>query len=369
MRQPRRTFRSVLALAILTAACGAGEPSMASRDVAHDDPAGHDHTGADRRGREPAVHESNANDAAGSTRLTVRAEDERIVLEIGPVDLPAVPDGSMRQTPLLETAIPVTAMLTGFDVRIVDGRGNALPQSLLHHVNVMLPERRDLFRPVMQRLVAAGSETSAIRLPWPFGVRVDAGEPILAYAMLHSDAPVAEGPVTVQLRLRYDGGRRRAVQPFFIDASPPPGPGGWDLPPGRSERSWEGRPAVDGRILGVGGHLHRYGTELVLEDVTAGRVLVRLRPQLRDGELVGVERRRFLWRLGIPLKREHTYRITAYYDNPTGRAIPEGAMGSIAGMMTVDADAWPEADRSHPSYDLDIEWLSGVHGHSHGQHE
>jgi hypothetical protein len=176
--------------------------------------------------------------------------------------------------------------------------------------------------------------------------------------------------VMLQMQMRYQTGRRSEVQPFFIDASPPPGPGGWDLPPGRSERSWEGNPAVAGRILGVGGHLHRYGTELVLEDITAGRVLVRLRPELHDGDVVGVERRRFIARLGLPLRPEHTYRITAYYDNPLDVVIPDGAMGAIGGMLAVGSRVWPNADLENPAYVEDIESLRNVsvhghHGHSH----
>jgi hypothetical protein len=52
------------------------------------------------------------------------------------------------------------------------------------------------------------------------------------------------------------------VMPVYLDVVPHGGFHSYDLPPGRSERSWEGRPAVGGRILALGGHLHRYGVSL-----------------------------------------------------------------------------------------------------------
>src|SRR5438270_623839 len=52
----------------------------------------------------------------------------------------------------------------------------------------------------------------------------------------------------------------------------------FDLPPGRTERFWEGSPAIPGTILGLGGHLHDYGVSLELTDATAGTVLWRGAP-------------------------------------------------------------------------------------------
>lgn len=303
---------------------------------------------------------------AVDTRLALRvdADARALVLDLAPLRLNS---HGMIKTPLLGAAVPFSGWLTAFDVELLDADGNVLPQELLHHVNVMLPDRRDLFRPIMQRLVAAGEETSRIELPWPFGVPVRQGERVVAYAMLHDTQGRDWGELTLRLRMHYDRGRRIAVQPFFMDASPPPGPAGWDLPPGRSERVWEATPAVDGRVLGVGGHLHRYGTELVLEDVAARRVLVRLRPiTAADGSIQDVERRRFVWRLGIPLRQGRTYRITARYDNPTGDTIRLGGMGAIAGMIM--AGGWPGSDTSHALYQDDVRILlqsdHDHHGHA-----
>jgi hypothetical protein len=303
-------------------------------------------------------------------QVSIDERSRTLLLELGPVDLPP---GAMAKTALLPADLPIGAWLTAFDVELVAGNGTQLPQRMLHHVNLMLPERQDVFRPIMQRLVAAGEETERIALPWPFGVPVHRGQRLLASAMLHNVGEHEHRDVSLRMRIEYDRGRRYGVQPFFIDASPPPGPGGWDLPPGRSERVWEGSPISGGRLLGVGGHLHRYGTELILQEVESGRTLVRLLPQMdEDGTVLGVERRTFLLRFGLPLRTDRTYRIIARYDNPTGDTIPAGAMGSIGGMLATGARTWPAADPQHAVYREDVRILidaDGHAGHGHGGHD
>jgi hypothetical protein len=185
--------------------------------------------------------EHDAHDAHGATLTLVADHASRtLVLDLGPVLLPPAPPGgqAMAGTPLLSTRLPADLWLTGFEVELLDAAGRRLSQRLLHHVNVMLPDSRELFRPIMQRLVAAGAETGPISLPWPLGFRVRAGQELLAYAMLHNEGPADYGNVTLRMKLSHGRGPRLSVQPFFIDASPPPGPAAWDLPPGRSERSW-----------------------------------------------------------------------------------------------------------------------------------
>ena len=64
---------------------------------------------------------------------------------------------------------------------------------------------------------------------------------------------------------------------------PPAGGHSFDLPPGRSVKSWEGRPAVAARLLAAGSHLHQYGTALRLEDVSTGKVIWEAGPELGEG--------------------------------------------------------------------------------------
>jgi hypothetical protein len=262
--------------------------------------------------------------------------------------------------------MPVDGWLHGYRVELLDARGRVLPQRLLHHVNLIVPTRRELFSPIMLRLGASGAETAPVSLPRPLGYRVRRGDSLVVSAMLHNPDTVAYEGVRLRVRLPYTTApawRRLAVFPFYLDVMPPAGLHAYDLPPGRSERSWEGRPAVAGRILAVGGHLHRYAVALRFEDVTAGRVLWEVAPRLdARGEVVGVPTKSFLWRLGLPLRADHVYRLSAVYDNPTGRLIPDGGMGALGGVVVpARGAAWPRVARTHPEYvrDLQVTYRTG----------
>jgi hypothetical protein len=141
-----------------------------------------------------------------------------------------------------------------------------------------------------------------------------------------------------------------------MDVMPPAGPHSYDLPPGHSYKSWQASPAVAGRILEIGGHLHKYGAEIRLDDVTTGRTLWRAAPAVdASGEVVGVPEQGYWWRLGLRLEKDHIYRATAVYDNPTGKTIPDGAMGALGGVFLPDRiDAWPAVDRTTAEYQRDV---------------
>src|SRR5690606_15816463 len=106
----------------------------------------------------------------------------------------------------------------------------------------------------------------------------------------------------------------------------------YDLPPGRSEQLFDFSMPLDARLLAAGGHLHDYGMELRLEDRESGKVLVRLRGvRGPDGRLTGVERQLFGVRgAGKPMQRDRSYRLVVVYENPTGKPIPGGGMGTLA---------------------------------------
>jgi hypothetical protein len=142
-----------------------------------------------------------------------------------------------------------------------------------------------------------------------------------------------------------------------MDVMPPAGPHAYDLPAGQSSKSWQAAPAVSGRILEIGGHVHKYAVEIRLDDVTTGKTLWRAAPDLdASGEVVGIPSKGYWWRLGLPLERSHVYRVTAAYENPTGKTIPDGAMGALGGVFLPDRiDAWPAVDRTTAEYQRDVE--------------
>ena len=226
-------------------------------------------------------------------------------------------------------------------------------------------QRREFFSTIMQRMGAAGAETPPVELPSIFGrpllgYPVTSGDTLLLTAMVHNPTDQSYEGARVRVRMLYAPAntwpRPMAIYPFYLDVMPPAGVHAYDLPAGHSEKSWQGRPAVAGRILAVGGHLHKYGVALRFEDVTAGRVLWQTTPVTDSaGEVIGVPTKTFWWRLGIPVRPDHEYRLTAVYDNPTGHAIPDGAMGAMGGVIVPNhMAAWPVVDRLSAEYQHDV---------------
>jgi hypothetical protein len=311
---------------------------------------------------------------------SVRINDEQgeLIFELGPLHLEAGADhGQVTQPRAQAIALPVSAYLHGFTTEMIDAAGKSIPSVLLHHVNIIAPQRRELFSHIMQRVGAAGSETGPVTIPRFLGYPMSAGDSLLFTAMLHNPTAQSYHNARLRIRMRFSTGSdkepKMAIQPFYIDVMPPAGVHAYDLPPGRHEQSWEGQPAIGGRILALGGHLHKYGVALRFEDVTEGKVLFETAPELdQDGNVIGMPKKFFVLKLGIPLRTDHTYRLTAIYDNPTGKTLTGGGMGALGGVLAPDErQPWPAVNRQHPEYLLDVkvtyEGPPGGHG-GHGGH-
>jgi len=208
---------------------------------------------------------------------------------------------------------------------------------------------------------AAGHETAPVKLPFLMGFKVKQGEKLLVTAMFsNEESKQAYQGVRLRVHMPFTAAGTwfppMSVYPFYIDVMPPAGTHAYDLPPGKSEKSWDTHPAAAARLLGVGGHLHKYGTLLRFEDVTARKVLWEARPVLNAaGEVVGMPTGRFWWKGGVGVQPGHLYRLTAFYDNPTGHTIPEGAMGTLGGILVLSHGShWPPLDASDPAYRKDV---------------
>ena len=68
-----------------------------------------------------------------------------------------------------------------------------------------------------------------------------------------------------------------------------------------------------------------------------------------DGTVLQVPHQTFVWSRGPKLRSDRTYRVTAFYDNPTGDTIRGGGMGTVGGVIETD-DPWPEVDRQAAEY-------------------
>ncbi|MGH7546431.1 MAG: hypothetical protein ACREKI_09640, partial [Gemmatimonadota bacterium] len=323
-----------------------------------------------------------ARDRPAEPRLEITVDSARhaLVVSVGPLDLPAgISHHALPQMPVLTGTIPVSVNLYGFRIDLVDGAGGPVPARVLHHVNLIDPDHRELFLPISRRLFAAGEETGDQTMPgWLLGVPLEEGQRLIVSTMFHNPTDAPYEDVVLRIALLYKPQESvwpiLQVYPFQMDVMFPVGDKSFDLPPGRSQRSYEARPAVAGRILAMGGHMHDLGTALRFEDATTGEVLWETKPVTdEEGELLAIPVGQFWRRLGIPITPEHTYRVTVLYDNPTGDTIAQGAMGVVGGVfLPKDPKAWPKPDADDPLYTADLRHalrLDGGHGdHGDGGH-
>lgn len=323
--------------------------------------------------------------------ITVDSSRREVTLRSGPFTIAAMPAGmdhgdhgahdmAGMETPFLAFDWPVTGWLRGFRITLADANGRPLPRRLIHHVNMMNFERRALLYDAVERTLAAGQETEDVTLPRAVGFPMTAGTAVGLMAAWANDtgADIEEVYLTVTLLWSPTNLSPRPLDalPLYLDVNYQ-GPGqsdSYDLPAGPSSRSYEFTLPVGGRLLGVGGHLHDYARELILEDLETGRTVVRLGARLdRGGKLISVERRLYGARGdGLALRGGRRYRITARYDNPTGATIPSGAMGIMIGLFVPDdLGQWPRVDHDNPGIKADIAAIRSttLPTGSHANHE
>ncbi len=310
-------------------------------------------------------------------RVDNHPEERAVDFVIGPLDLPA--DMGHLRPPIQLARIPVDGWLHGFEVSMEDGEGEGLPMDLLHHVNFIDPDKRDVFSPIARRVLAAGRETNRKKLPALLGYPIQDGDRLIISSMFANpvgeDFPEAYLRVRVFYSLEEDGFMQpRDVYPFYLDVMGPVGAKDFPVPPGRTVHAYEASPVIEGRILGIGGHLHDYATVLRLEDVTAGEVIWEAEPEYsEDGRLTGVSESRLWMSGGVKVSPDHVYRIYVEYENPMSHPTPDGGMGEIGGVIWASKDvSWPELERSDPIYVADLintlEAPEKAGGHGHGSH-
>lgn len=314
--------------------------------------------------------------------VEVHADRHEVVIELAPVDLPAMSHMDMSGSPamagmtmdehsahnpvyppVMGVDLPLTGWMSGFRIELVDSAGRPVPSELLHHYNLIDPNHRELFLPISRRVLAAGSETGAVRMSrWLMGAPFVKGDRLVASAMLHNPTMQAYSGVRTRLILTYtaDGHWYPLLRayPWQFDVAFPVGDKSFDLPPGRSEKFYEGSPAVPGRIVGIGGHVHDHADSLVLRDISSGAVIWRATPITDStGHVVSMPIKKFigLTGIGVRIVPDHRYRVTVFYNNETGHTLPDGGMGVVAGLFAPAPDAtWPVADPADALYVSDL---------------
>jgi hypothetical protein len=298
-----------------------------------------------------------------------------LVIDLAPTDLPAnAPHHMIAQPPVATLQIPETGSIYGFRVGVVDSAGRWLPAELIHHFNLIDPDHRELFLPISRRLLAAGRETGTIHLPrLLFGLPLKRGDHVVASAMIENLTATSYRGARVRLAMDFTPTGRPwplfRASPWQMDVAFPVGDKSFTLLPGRSSHSYEGRPAIAGKIVGLGGHMHDYGRVIEFADATTGQVIYRAAP-VADAtghvESVPIAMLYGWTHLGVHIEPAHRYRIAVAYDNPTGRPIPDGGMGVVGGLFVPDhGDAWPAANPHDSLYQADYRHymrLVGGHG-------
>lgn len=303
---------------------------------------GHDHHGQEGQ-RDDGYEHVVAEEA--DLQVVDDREAGLLTVRLGPLELPARSDHHAAAQPAdsyLE--IPFDGWLRGYSPRLVDGDGEALPGRLLHHVGFWHTDRSDFLCPNKQEHVfgAGGELNEWVALPG-YGYRVTRGERIRVSSMFHNPTDSDHPEVWLEVKARYlplaAADRALAsVYPVWFDVQEC-GRSGYDLAPGTNTTSGEFELPVSGRLLGLGGHLHDFGHELVVRDLTRDTELVRLRAELDEkGRILSMPIVPFLAEGGYRLEEGDLVRVTARYENPTGRPLPDGAMGIAVGYFLPDHD-------------------------------
>ena len=312
--------------------------------------------------------------------MTFDTQQRQLVLDLPPADLPASGAGGMAMvsSPVYQADVPASCTIHSSRALVLDSAGHELPKVFLHHVHLSDAGHRDLFLAGTLHLLAASKETPSVEVPaLILGLPVTQGERLITWSMLSNETPVAHHGVHVRMEI---GCRPVShgifgswfplfrAYPWVMDAMFPDGrrprsDRSFDLPPGRTTHSWESSPAIPGDIVGIGGHVHDYAVSLDFTDVTTGQVIWHVTP-VRDsaGHVLDLPVTRFYnWhRLGVHIDPSHRYRITVTYDNPTTHVIPEGGMGSVAGLFIPDRGTrWPDVNIADPVYQQDMVELFG----------
>ena len=264
-----------------------------------------------------------------------------LTVHLGPLELPAH-SGHMavaQPKPML-LEIPFDGWIVAYHPRLVDEQGNTLPGRMLHHVAFWNTGRPDFLCPnKLEHIFGAGSEMN----DWPaqpgIGYRVRPGDRVSVTSMFHNPTDTSYPAAYLEVKVEYKTvaeAKLASVYPAWFDVQAC-GDSAYDLVPGLNVHTGSFTLAYSGKLMGVGGHLHDYGKGLTLADEGSKDTIADL-PATSDaqGHLLSTPIKLFFDRGGYPLAQGQVVTVSAQYQNPTGQAIPEGAMGIVVGYFLPD---------------------------------
>jgi hypothetical protein len=340
----------------------------AALSIAQDKPAGpphdmqHHHGGFMQGGMHHAV----------ATGVTLDAKQDAtahtVTLRIGPMHLPAnTSHMKMPQPPDLTWTIPLDGWLLAYHPKLVDASGNSVPGTVLHHTAFWNENRADFLCPNKEEhIFGAGSEMTDWGEVPGYGYRAQKGDQIRIETMVYNPTPTSYDKVYLEVNIPYQdadssAAPRKSAYPAWMDVKSC-GDSSYDVPPGKSEKEGSVTVKYEGVLLGVGGHLHDYGQQVVLEDATRKETVATLdAKQDEKGRLESVPVKLFLDQGGYKFSAGDVLKISATYNNPTGKLLREGAMGIAVGYFVPSDDTKMAALRRKVAHTREMAGMSHDH--------
>ena len=284
--------------------------------------------------------------SSGSMEVHNDAAAQVLTVRLGPWHLPAHTDHMKAgQLGPQFLTIPFDGWITAYHPSLEDASGQAVPGRLVHHVAFWNTARADFLCPAKEEhIFGAGGEMN----DWPalpgFGYRVHPGDRIRITTMFHNPTGTSFDAVYLRVKLEYQpaGGAAglQSVYPAWFDVK---GCGDSDFAIPGAGGTLRGRfkLAYAGRLLGVGGHLHDYGEQLVLSQAGAAAPIATLNSTLDEqGRIVSMPVKPFL-PTGVPLAKGETLDVTATYMAP--KEAGAHGMGIVVGYFLPDSGARMDA--------------------------
>ena len=276
----------------------------------------------------------------------VDAAAHTVTLRVGPMNLPAhTGHMKMPQPPDQVWPVPFDGWLLAYHPKLLDAAGNAVPGTVLHHTAFWNENRSDFLCPNKEEhIFGAGSEmTDWTEVPG-YGYHVQKDDRIRMETMVYNPTGSSYQNVYLQVAIPYqyageNASPRKNAYPAWMDVKSC-GDSGYDVPAGKSEKSGTVTVKYDGVLLGVGGHLHDYGRQIVLEDLTRKETVARLDAKVNEkGLLESVPVQLFVQEGGYKFSAGDILKTSATYDNPTGKLLHDGAMGIAVGYFVPNDDS------------------------------
>jgi plastocyanin len=235
------------------------------------------------------------------------------------------------------TPPPADGAIVGMDARLVDARGNVIPQhvAMLHHLVFTnggpdngRSDRACPFSASRERFYGTSEELRPLSLPRGYGYPTSAADKWRALLMvMHHRA--SEREFFLEYRVTVDPRPVIPVMPYWLSVIPCVADPQWSVPgdgKGPHRRTREFTMPEAGRIIAVGGHLHGGALGLELSQPRCRRTLVRSTPAYapKDDPLYAVkpllhepDPKAVSWwqsATGWPVRANEKLKVTAVYD-------------------------------------------------------